>query len=80
VTRPLKTGIVEPEEMTVEAQPSYTKSVQTLNADTLSLNMFNIVTVVFQHIMTELNGAKSEDGRIVAITTIVLKVMKQNGC
>jgi hypothetical protein len=28
--------------------------------------------------MTELNGAKSEEDRIMAITKIVLEVMKQN--
>jgi hypothetical protein len=42
--------------------------------------MFKVVTTVFQQIMTELNGAESEEYRIVAITKIVFKLMKQNGC
>jgi hypothetical protein len=35
---------------------------------------------VFQHIMTDLNGAEWEEDRIVAIKKILLKPMKQNGC
>jgi hypothetical protein len=42
--------------------------------------MFTVVATVFQQIMTELNWAKSEDDRIVAITKIALKLTKQNGC
>jgi hypothetical protein len=41
--------------------------------------MFKIVATVFQHIMTELNGAESEEDRIVAITKIVSKLLKQIG-
>jgi hypothetical protein len=41
--------------------------------------MFEVTTVV-QQIMTELNGAVSEEDKIVAITKIVLKLMNQNGC
>jgi hypothetical protein len=56
------------------------QSVQTLNANSSSLNnIFKVVIVAFKQIMTEHNASKSEDGRIVVITT-VLKVMKQNGC
>jgi uncharacterized tellurite resistance protein B-like protein len=42
--------------------------------------MFKIVRTVFQQIMTELNGAESEEDRKVAITKTVFKLMKQNGC
>jgi hypothetical protein len=42
--------------------------------------MFKVVATVFQQIMTELNGAESEEDRIVAITKIVLKLMKQITC
>jgi hypothetical protein len=37
--------------------------------------MFKVVATIFQQIMTELNGAESEEGRIMAITKIVLKLM-----
>jgi hypothetical protein len=40
--------------------------------------MFEVVATAFQQIMTELNTAESEEDRIVAITKIVLKLMKQN--
>jgi uncharacterized tellurite resistance protein B-like protein len=42
--------------------------------------MFKVVAMVFQQIMTELNGAESEEDRIVAIAKIVSKLMKHNGC
>jgi hypothetical protein len=42
--------------------------------------MFKVVTMAFQQIMRELNGAESEEDRIVAMTKIILKLMKQNGC
>jgi hypothetical protein len=38
--------------------------------------MFKVVASVFLQIMTELNGAESEEDRIVAISIIVLKLMK----
>jgi hypothetical protein len=41
-------------------------------------NMLRVVTVV-QQIMTEFDGAVSEEDKIVAITKIVLSLMKQNG-
>jgi hypothetical protein len=57
------------------------QSLQTPNVNGSSLNdMLKVVTTVFQQIMTECYGAESEDDRIVAITKIVLKLMKQNGC
>jgi hypothetical protein len=40
-------------------------------------NMLRVVTIV-QQIMTEFNGVVSKD-KIVAITRIVLNIMKQNG-
>jgi hypothetical protein len=39
--------------------------------------MLRVVTVV-EEIMTEFSGAVSEEEKIVAITKIVLKLMKQN--
>jgi hypothetical protein len=41
--------------------------------------MFTAVATIFQQIMTELNGADSEEDRIMIITRTVLKLMKQNG-
>jgi hypothetical protein len=41
-------------------------------------NMLKVISVV-QQIMTELSGAVSEEDKIVAITKIVLKLMKGNG-
>jgi hypothetical protein len=41
-------------------------------------NMFRVVTAV-QQIMTEFSGAVSEEQKILAITKIVLNLMKQNG-
>jgi hypothetical protein len=40
--------------------------------------MLRVVTAV-QQIMTEFNGAVSEEDKIVAITKIVLNLMKQDG-
>jgi hypothetical protein len=62
---PLQTGIAEPEETIVvlrHNQQVPSQLVQTPNANSSSLNMFKIVTVAFQQITTELNGAKLEDG------------------
>jgi hypothetical protein len=41
--------------------------------------MFTVVATIFQHIMTELNGAESEEDRIMTITKTVLRLIKQNG-
>jgi hypothetical protein len=41
-------------------------------------DMLRVVTVI-QQIMTEFNGAVSEEDKIVAITKIVLNLMKHNG-
>jgi hypothetical protein len=55
------------------------QSVQAPNVNSQPLdNMLRVVTVVRQ-IMTEFNGAVSEEDKIVAITYIVLNLMKQNG-
>jgi hypothetical protein len=54
------------------------QSVQASSATTSSLDMFKVAAIV-QQIMTELNGAVSEENKIVAITNIVLNLMKQNG-
>jgi hypothetical protein len=40
--------------------------------------MLRVITAV-QQIMTEFNGAVSEEDKIVAITKIVLNLMKQDG-
>jgi hypothetical protein len=40
--------------------------------------MFKVVTAV-QQIMTEFSGAVSEEQKILAITKVVLNLMKQNG-
>jgi hypothetical protein len=40
--------------------------------------MFRVIPVV-QQIMTEFNGAVSEEGKVVANTKIVLNLTKQNG-
>jgi hypothetical protein len=56
------------------------QSAQALNVNSALLNnMFRIITAV-QQIMTELNEAMSEEDKIVAITRIVINLMKQDGC
>jgi hypothetical protein len=53
-------------------QQATSQSVQAPNANSSSLNdMFKVVAAIFQQIMTELNGAESEEDRIRAITKIV---------
>jgi hypothetical protein len=55
------------------------QSVPAPNVNSLPLdNMLRVITVV-QQIMTEFNGAVSEEDKIVAITKIVLNLIKQNG-
>jgi hypothetical protein len=49
----------------------------TVNSQPLD-NVLRVVTVV-QQIMTEFNGAVSEEDKIVVITKIVLNLMIQNG-
>jgi hypothetical protein len=55
------------------------QSVQASSATTSSLDDMFKVAVIVQQIMTELNGAVSEENKIVAINKIVLNLMKQNG-
>jgi hypothetical protein len=60
-------------------QQGTSQSVQAPNVNRQPLdNMLRVVTVV-QQIMTEFNGAVSKEDKIVAITRIVLNLMKQNG-
>jgi hypothetical protein len=42
--------------------------------------MFEVVAKVFRQNMTEFSGAESEEGKIWAITEIVLKLVKQDAC
>jgi hypothetical protein len=41
--------------------------------------MYTVVAAIFQQIVIELSGAESEADRIMVITKIVLKRIKQNG-
>jgi hypothetical protein len=58
------------------------KADQSVRAPTVSSqtldNILRVVTVV-QQIMTEINGAVSEEEKILTITNIVLNLMKQDG-
>jgi hypothetical protein len=55
------------------------QSVSAPDVNSLPLdNIFRVVSVA-QQIMTEFNGAVSEEAKIVAITKTVLNLMKQNG-
>ena len=55
------------------------QSIQAPHASSPSLdNMLRVVTIV-QQIMTEVSGAVTEDEKVLAITKIVLKLMKQDG-
>jgi uncharacterized tellurite resistance protein B-like protein len=42
--------------------------------------MFTVVATIFQQIMAHFSGAKSEEDRMMIISNLVLKLMKQNGC
>jgi hypothetical protein len=60
-------------------QQKTSQSVQASNVNSVSLdNMFRVATIV-QQIMTEFSVGASEEDTIVAITKIVLSLMKQNG-
>jgi hypothetical protein len=64
----------------LEPQPAKpSQSVQAPNANSSCQNMFTAVATIFQQIMTELNGAGREENRIMFITKIVAKLIKQNG-
>jgi hypothetical protein len=72
-TRPEKRSVPTP-----APQQKTGQSVQTQHVNSQPLdNILRIVTVV-QQIMTEFNGAVSEEDKIVAITKTVLNLMKQN--
>jgi hypothetical protein len=61
-----------------QKQQVSSQSVQAPKANSSSLNdMFTVVATIIQQIMTELNGAESEESRIIAITKIVLKFKKK---
>jgi hypothetical protein len=67
----------EPPPAAQQAKPAG-QPVQTSNVNSVSLDhMFKVATVV-QQITTELNGAVSEEEKIVAITKIVLNLMKRD--
>jgi hypothetical protein len=56
------------------------QSVRAPNVNIFSLdNILKVVVTVVQQIITESNGAVSEVAKILAITKIVLNLMKQNG-
>jgi hypothetical protein len=73
----------EPAEMTaplITSKAQVTgRSVQASSATASSLDDMLKDAAIVQQIMTELNGAVSEENKIVAITKIVLNLMKQNG-
>ena len=58
--------------------PSSGQSIQANIINNYLNNMFKVATIV-QHIMTEPNGAVTEEQKIIAITRIVLNLMKENG-
>jgi hypothetical protein len=61
-------------------QQATSQSVGAPNVNSLPLdNMLKVVVTVVQQILTEFNGALSEEAKIVAVTKIVLNIMKQNG-
>jgi activator of HSP90 ATPase len=70
-----------PQHKDTEIRNTSHSSGQSVQANTINntLNdMFKAATIV-QQIMTELNGAVTEEQKIAAITRIVLKLMKENG-
>jgi hypothetical protein len=70
-----------PKHKDTETRNASHSSGQSVQANTVnnSLNdMFKVPTIV-QQVMTELNGAVTEEEKIVAITRIVLNLMKDNG-
>jgi hypothetical protein len=70
-------GAVKPTPQQRQLPTGQSVRAQNVNSEPLD-NMLRVVTVV-QQIMTEFNGAVSEEDKIVAITKIVLNLMKQNG-
>jgi hypothetical protein len=61
-------------------QQKAAQSVRAPNINSLSLDkMLKIVVTVIEQIMTDSNGAGLEEATILAITKIVLNIIKQNG-
>jgi hypothetical protein len=64
--------------VSLEAQPTNTKSVHSRNVNNSSLNdMFQVGAPVFRRIMAELSEVESEEDRLITVTKIVLKLVKQ---
>jgi hypothetical protein len=59
-------------------KPGQSVQATNINVNRSTVDMFKVVTVV-QQIMTELNGAVSEEEKIMSVTKIVLNLMKQHG-
>jgi hypothetical protein len=55
------------------------QSVRASNVSSQPLDIMLRVVTAVQQIMTEFNGSVSEGDKIVAITKIVLNLMKQDG-
>jgi hypothetical protein len=60
-------------------QPKTGQSVRASTVDSQPLDHMLRVVNVLQQIMSEFSGAVSEEDKIVAITKIVLNLMKQDG-
>jgi hypothetical protein len=56
------------------------QSVQASTVNTASVNNLLTVATVVQQNMTGFNDDASEEGKIVTITKIVLKLLNRNGC
>jgi hypothetical protein len=56
--------------------PSQSVQVPNVNSSSLS-KIFEVVATIFLQIITELNGDESEEDRLMAITEIVLRLMKK---
>jgi hypothetical protein len=61
-------------------QQTPSQSVRATNVNSFPLNkMLKLVITVVQQIMTESNGAVSEEAKLLAITKIVFNLMEQIG-
>jgi hypothetical protein len=75
-------GQTRPEKQRVPTSAPQQKkgqSVQSPHVNSQPLDNILRVVIVVQRIMTEFNGAVSEEDKIMVITKIVLNLMKQNG-
>jgi hypothetical protein len=75
-SHPLPAGRSRVLPSTQQSEKETGQSVQ--ESSPLLSDMFKVATLV-QQIMTKLNGAVSEEDKIVAITKIVLQLMKHDG-